>query len=54
MAYKAGASDIIDFAKEDGFERIKEISKGEDADVVIDCVGMERDIGLSQEARPHS
>jgi len=41
MARKAGASDIINFAEEDVYERIKEISKGEGADVVIDCVGME-------------
>ena len=41
MARKAGATDIIDFESEDVFERIKEISKGEGADVVIDCVGME-------------
>jgi threonine dehydrogenase-like Zn-dependent dehydrogenase len=41
LAWKAGATDIIDFTKEDVFERIKEISKGEGADVVIDCVGME-------------
>jgi hypothetical protein len=27
MARKAGATDIIDFAKEDVFERIKEIGK---------------------------
>src|ERR1700742_631238 len=41
LARRAGAPDIIDFEKEDVFERIKEISKGEGADVVIDCVGME-------------
>ncbi len=41
MAKRAGATDIIDFAKEDVYERIKEISKGEGADSVIDCVGME-------------
>jgi len=41
LAKKAGATDIIDFAKEDVFERIKEITKGEGADAVIDCVGME-------------
>ena len=41
MAKQAGATDIIDFAKEDVYERIKEISKGEGADSVIDCVGME-------------
>ncbi|MCW6507176.1 zinc-dependent alcohol dehydrogenase [Lichenifustis flavocetrariae] len=41
LAKKAGATDIIDFEKEDVFERIKEISKGEGADVAIDCVGME-------------
>ena len=41
LATKFGATDIIDFKKEDVFERIKEISKGEGADSVIDCVGME-------------
>ena len=41
LARKAGATDIIDFAKEDVFERIKEISQGKGADAVIDCVGME-------------
>ena len=41
MAKQAGATDIIDFVKEDVYERIKEISKGEGADSVIDCVGME-------------
>ena len=45
LAMKAGATDIIDFGKEDVFERIKEISKGEGADVVIDCVGMEASAG---------
>ncbi len=41
MAKRAGATDIIDFTEEDVYERIKEISKGEGADSVIDCVGME-------------
>lgn len=41
LAKKFGATDIIDFAEEDVYERIKEISKGEGADSVIDCVGME-------------
>ena len=41
MARKALRHDIATFAEEDVFERIKEISKGEGADVVIDCVGME-------------
>ncbi len=41
LARKAGATDIIDFAKEDVYDRIKEISKGKGADSVIDCVGME-------------
>lgn len=41
LAKKAGATDIIDFQKEDVFERIKEITKGQGADAVIDCVGME-------------
>jgi threonine dehydrogenase-like Zn-dependent dehydrogenase len=48
MARKAGATDIVDFAKEDVFERIKEISKEEGADVVIDCVGMEASPGHGQ------
>src|SRR5580704_9497743 len=48
MAGKAGATDIINFAEEDVFERIKEISKGEGADVVIDCVGMEASPGHGQ------
>ncbi len=48
LARKAGATDIIDFAKEDVFERIKEISKGEGADAVIDCVGMEASAGHGQ------
>jgi threonine dehydrogenase-like Zn-dependent dehydrogenase len=42
MARKAGATDVIDFAKEDVFERIREMSKGEGADVVIDCVAWKR------------
>ncbi len=41
LARKAGATDIIDYANEDVLERIKELSNGEGADVVIDCVGME-------------
>ncbi len=41
MARQAGATDIIDFTKEDVLERINEITKGEGADAVIDCVGME-------------
>ncbi len=41
LAKKAGATDIVDFAKEDVYERILEISKGKGADSVIDCVGME-------------
>ncbi len=41
LAKKAGATDVIDFQKEDVFERIKEITKGQGADAVIDCVGME-------------
>ena len=41
LAKKAGATDIIDFAEEDVYERILEITKGKGADSVIDCVGME-------------
>ncbi len=45
LAEKSGATDIIDFEKEDVYERIKEISKGKGADSVIDCVGMEATSG---------
>jgi threonine dehydrogenase-like Zn-dependent dehydrogenase len=48
MARKAGATDIIDFVSEDVFQRINEISKGEGADAVIDCVGMEAVAGHGQ------
>ena len=41
LAKVAGATDIIDPSKEDVMERIKEITKGEGADCVVDCVGME-------------
>jgi threonine dehydrogenase-like Zn-dependent dehydrogenase len=41
LAKKGGATDIVDFEREDVFARIKDISKGEGADVAIDCVGME-------------
>ena len=45
LARKAGATDVIDHSKEDVIERIKEISKGEGADAVIDCVGAEATTG---------
>ena len=45
LAKKAGATDVIDFMNEDVFERIKEITKGQGADGVIDCVGMEASAG---------
>ncbi len=45
LATKAGATDIIDFKSEDVLERIKEISDGQGADGVIDCVGMEAAAG---------
>ncbi len=41
MARRAGATDVIDFSKEDVLERIREITKGQGADAVVDCVGME-------------
>jgi threonine dehydrogenase-like Zn-dependent dehydrogenase len=41
LAREAGATDIIDFTEEDVLERINEITKGQGADGVIDCVGME-------------
>jgi len=45
LAKKSGATDVIDFMNEDVFERIREISKGQGADGVIDCVGMEATAG---------
>ncbi|MDY8108785.1 zinc-dependent alcohol dehydrogenase [Fulvimarina sp. 2208YS6-2-32] len=48
LARKAGATHIIDFEKEDVFERIVEITHGEGADAVIDCVGMEASAGHGQ------
>ena len=45
LAKKFGATDVIDFEKEKVFDRIKEISHGEGADCVIDCVGMEASAG---------
>ena len=48
MAQKAGATDIVNFADEDVYGRIRDISKGEGADVVIDCVGMEASPGHGQ------
>ena len=41
LARQAGATDVIDFASEDVMERIREISGGQGADCVVDCVGME-------------
>ena len=41
MARKAGATDVLDFTKEDVLERLKEITSGQGPDAVIDCVGME-------------
>jgi threonine dehydrogenase-like Zn-dependent dehydrogenase len=45
LARQAGATDVIDFAKEDVMERLKEISAGQGPDCVVDCVGMEADAG---------
>ncbi len=45
LARKAGATDIIDLKQEDVLERIKEITQGQGADAVIDCVGMEATAG---------
>ncbi len=45
LARKAGATDVIDFTREDVMERIKEISNGQGADCVVDCVGMESSAG---------
>ena len=41
LSRKAGATHIIDFDKEDVYERIIGITGGKGADSVIDCVGME-------------
>ena len=45
LARQAGATDVIDLKQEDVLERIKEITKGEGPDAVIDCVGMEATAG---------
>ena len=45
LARLAGATDVIDFTKEDVLERLKEITHGEGPDAVIDCVGMESNAG---------
>jgi threonine dehydrogenase-like Zn-dependent dehydrogenase len=45
LARQAGATDIIELEKEDVMERIKEITNGQGADAVIDCVGMEATAG---------
>ncbi len=41
LARLAGATDIIDLKEEDVLGRIKDITNGQGADAVIDCVGME-------------
>ncbi len=45
LARKAGATDIIDLKTEDVLARIKEITRDEGPDAVIDCVGMEATAG---------
>ena len=41
LARIAGATDVIDPSAEDVMERLREITKGEGPDCVVDCVGME-------------
>ncbi|WGF90838.1 zinc-dependent alcohol dehydrogenase [Marinivivus vitaminiproducens] len=41
LARRAGATDVINHTEEDVLARIKDITKGEGPDAVIDCVGME-------------
>ena len=48
LARRAGATNVVDFEKEDVFERIFDITKGKGADGVIDCVGMEASAGHGQ------
>ena len=45
LAKKFGATHVIDYEKEQVYDRIKEITSGEGADCVIDCVGMEASAG---------
>ena len=45
LAREAGATDIIDLKTEDVLGRIKDITNGEGADAVVDCVGMEATAG---------
>ncbi len=45
LAKQAGATDVIVLSKEDVLDRIKEITRGQGPDAVIDCVGMEATAG---------
>jgi propanol-preferring alcohol dehydrogenase len=44
MAKKMGADEVIDVTEEDPVERIKEITDGRLADVVIECIGLKKTI----------
>ena len=41
LAKASGATDVIDFMKEDVYDRIMELTKGRGADACIDAVGTE-------------
>jgi threonine dehydrogenase-like Zn-dependent dehydrogenase len=51
LAKKSGATDIIDFMKEDVYERIMEMTKGRGSDACIDAVGTEAEPAASFDSR---
>jgi threonine dehydrogenase-like Zn-dependent dehydrogenase len=51
LARKSGATDIIDFMKEDVYDRIMEMTRGRGADACIDAVGTEAEPAASLDSR---
>src|SRR3569833_1973409 len=51
LARKSGATDIIDFLKEDVYDRIMEMTHGRGADACIDAVGTEAEPSASLDSR---
>jgi threonine dehydrogenase-like Zn-dependent dehydrogenase len=51
LAKQSGATDIIDFLKEDVYDRIMELTRGRGADACIDAVGTEAEPAASFDSR---
>jgi threonine dehydrogenase-like Zn-dependent dehydrogenase len=51
LARKSGATDIIDFMKDDVYDRIMELTHGRGADACIDAVGTEAEPSASLDSR---